>query len=185
MVMDHFSSRYLAAIVLVAPLCLAPAAAFLGARRMTLALAPYLVSAAVSGWVSFRPYGLSVHPTLAADERLGVALRERDIQYAVADYWASYRLTFAWRENPVLVPTNEVEDRYRPYRERFEAEPTIAYVFDAHRSRERLADVEQKIARGETPFEPRYDRFQIEDFTVMVLVRRPPVDRVARYMPQP
>jgi hypothetical protein len=185
MVMDHFSSRYLAAIVLVAPFCLAPAAAFLGARRMTLALVPYLASAAVSGWVSFRPYGISLHPSFAADDRLGVALRERDIRYAVADYWASYRLTFAWRENPVLVPTNEVEDRYRPYRDRFEAEPVVAYIFDAHRSRERLADVEQKIARGETPFEPRYDRFQIDDFTVMVLVRRPPVDRVARYIPQP
>ena len=122
MVMDHFSSRYLAAILLVSPFCLAPVAATLGARRASIALAPYLVSAAVSGWVSYRPFTLAEHPSLAVDERLGVALRERGIRYVVADYWASYRLTFAWRESPVVVPTNEGEDRFRPYRERFEAE---------------------------------------------------------------
>ena len=117
MVMDQFSSRYLAAILLVSPFCLAPAAALLGARRFALALAPYLVSAAVAGWVSYRPFTLAVHPSLAVDERLGAALRERGIRYAVADYWASYRLTFSWRESPVVVPTNQAEDRYRPYRD--------------------------------------------------------------------
>src|SRR5262249_35669269 len=98
MVMDHFSSRYLAAILLVAPFCLAPAAALIGLRRFGLALAPYLVSSAISGWVSYRPFTLAVHPRLAIDDRLGAALRERDVRYATADYWASYRLTFAFRE---------------------------------------------------------------------------------------
>jgi hypothetical protein len=180
MVMDQFSSRYLAAIVLVSPFCLAPAAAVLGTRRSALALAPYLVSAAVSGWVSFRPFTLAVHPSLAVDERLGAALRERGIRYAVADYWASYRLTFAWRESPVVVPTNEAEDRYRPYRARFEAEPVVAYVYDAYRSRESLPAVEDKIRRGETTFEPTYDRFQVETFTVLILKRRAPERLVLR-----
>ena len=117
--MDHFSSRYLAAVLLVAPFCLAPAAALLGRRRFLCALAPYLVSAAISGWVSYRPFALGVHPSLAVDERLGAALRARGIRYAVADYWASYRLTLAWREAPVVVPTNQVEDRFKPYRDRF------------------------------------------------------------------
>jgi hypothetical protein len=191
MVMDLFSSRYLAAILLVAPFCLAPAAASLGLRRFALALAPYLVSAGVSGWVSYRPFGLALHPSLAADDRLRAALGERGVAVAVADYWASYRLTLAWRESPIVVPTNEVEDRYRPYRERFEAEPIIAYVYDARRSRERLDEVERRISALETPFEPRYERFEIEPFTVMVLRRRPPAERMAAaslgrgYKPQP
>lgn len=179
MVMDQFSSRYLAAILLVSPFCLAPAAALLGTRRSALALAPYLVSAAVSGWVSYRPFTLAVHPSLAVDARLGAALRERGIRYAVADYWASYRLTFSWRESPIVVPTNEVEDRYKPYRERFEAEPVVAYVHDAYRSRESLEAAEGKIRRGETTFEPTYERFQVGTFTVLILKRRADLERLS------
>jgi hypothetical protein len=179
MVMDQFSSRYLAAILLVAPFCLAPAASLLGRRRSLALLAPYLVSAAVSGWVSYRPFTLAVHPSLAVDDRLGVALRERGIRYAVADYWASYRLTFAWREAPIVVPTNQVEDRFKPYRDRFEAEPVVAYVHDAYRSREPLDATEAAIRRGETPFEPVYERIQLDNFTALILRRRAPVDRLA------
>ncbi len=178
MVMDHFSSRYLAAILLTAPFALAPAAYLLRTRRFALALLPYLLSGAVSGWVSYRPFGLAVHPSLAVDERLGVMLRERGIRYAVADYWASYRLTLLWRERPVVVPKNEVEDRYRPYRDAFDAEPVVAYIHDAYRSRESLAETEAKIRAGETPFDPRYERFTVETFTVLVL-RRAAGTRVA------
>ncbi len=180
MVMDHFSSRYLAAILLVAPFCLAPAIALLGARRFAPLLVPYLVSAAIGGWVAYRPFGLAVHPSLAVDERLGAALRDRGIRFAVADYWASYRLTLAWREAPVVVPTNLVEDRFKPYREAFEAEPVVAYIHDAYRSREDLRGVEAKIRGLETGFEPGYERFEMESFTVMVLRRRPPVERLAQ-----
>jgi hypothetical protein len=178
MVMDHFSSRYLASILLAAPFAIAPAAHLLRGRRLALVLAPYLVSAAVSGWVSYRPFGLSRHPSLDVDERLGAALRERGIRYVVADYWASYRLTYAWRENPIVVPKNEVEDRYRPYRERFDAEPVVAYVFDPYRSRERLDEIETKIKRGETPYLPIYERFEVGHFTAFVLKRRT-VERLA------
>jgi hypothetical protein len=179
MVMDHFSSRYLAALILAAPFALAPAAYLLRGRRFALALAPYLVSGAVSGWVSYRPFGLARHPSLAVDARLGEVLRERGIRYAVADYWASYRLTLLYGEHPIVVPTNEAEDRYKPYREQFEATPVVAYIHDAYRSRESLADVEAKIRAGETPFDPRYDRFVVENFTVLVLGRRPPGERFA------
>jgi hypothetical protein len=178
MVMDHFSSRYLAAILLMAPLALAPAAHLLPLRSLLPALCPYLLSAAVSGWVSYRPFGLALHPSLEIDERLGAALRERGIRYAVADYWASYRLTYMFRENPVVVPKNEGEDRYKPYRERFEAEPVIAYVFDAYRSRENLGETEKRFKNGETMFEPVYERFELGNFTVFVLKRRP-VERMA------
>jgi hypothetical protein len=100
-------------------------------------------------------------------DQLGVALRELRIRDVVADDWASYRLTFAWHENPIVVPKNEVEDRDSPYRDAFSVEPVVAYVFDAYGSRERLEDTEASIRRGETPFEPTYDRFQIDTFTVL------------------
>jgi hypothetical protein len=179
MVMDHFSSRYLAAIILAAPLALAPAAYLLRGQGFALLLAPYLVSGAVSGWVSYRPFTLARHPSLAVDARLGEMLRERKIRYAVADYWASYRLTFAFAEAPVVVPSNQAEDRFKPYRVRFEAEPEVAYIFDAYRSRENLPELEAKIRRGETGFEPRYDRFVLDNFTVLILRRAEP-SRVAQ-----
>jgi hypothetical protein len=180
MVMDHFSSRYLAAILLCAPFALAPAAKLLKWEQLTVALAPYLVSAAVSGWVSYAPFGLSVHPSLADDQRLGERLRERGIRYAEADYWASYRLTFLYRENPVIVPTNEGEDRYRPYRQAFEKAKVVAYVHDAYRSRESLAELEHRVKSNATPFEPVYDRFEQGNFTVLILARKDEDSRAAR-----
>lgn len=180
MVMDHFSSRYLVAMLLTAPFALAPAAWLMRARHLALALAPHLVSAAVSGWVSFRPFGLTLHPSIAADERLGVALRERGIHYAVADYWASYRLTLLYRENPIVVPKHEAEDRYRPYRDAFEAAPVVAYVFDPYRSHENLAEHEALIRADKTRFEPVYERFEVDRFLVMILRRKPEVRFAAR-----
>lgn len=171
MVMDHFSSRYLAAIILAAPFALAPAAFLLRERRFAILIAPYLVSGAVSGWVSYRPFGLGVHPSLAVDARVGEEIRARGIRYAVADYWASYRLTLFFREDPVVVPKNEVEDRYRPYRRAFDAQPKIAYIHDAYRSRENVAELEEKIKRGETPFSPVYERLAFDQFTLLFLTR--------------
>lgn len=172
MVMDHFSSRYLVAILLLAPFALAPLASRIGPRRLGLALGPYLISAAVSGWVSYAPFGLSEHPSLATDAHLGAVLRERGIHAAEADYWASYRLAFLYREDPLVVPTNPAEDRHRPSRDAFEAAPVVAYIHDEYRSRESLADEEKLIRSGGTPFEPDYERFTIEEFTVLILRRK-------------
>ena len=172
MVMDHFSSRYLVAILLLAPFALAPLASLLGPRRLGLALGPYLISAAVSGWVSYAPFGLSAHPSLAADARLGEVLRERGIHCAEADYWASYRLAFLYREDPIVVPTNEGEDRHRPSRDAFEAAPVVAYIHDAYRSRESLEREEKLIRSGGTPFEPEFERFTLDQFTVLILKRK-------------
>lgn len=172
MVMDHFSSRYLVAILLLAPFALAPLASLLKPRWLALVLAPYLISAAVSGWVSYAPFGLSAHPSLATDARLGEVLRERGIHHAVADYWASYRLAFLYREDPLVVPKNEGEDRHKPSREAFEAAPVVAYVHDEYRSRESLADEEKLIRSGGTPFEPEFERFTLDQFTVLILRRK-------------
>jgi hypothetical protein len=172
MVMDHFSSRYLVAILLLAPFSLAPLAARIAPRRLAPALLPYLISAAVSGWVSYAPFGLSVHPSLATDAHLGSALRERGIHVAEADYWASYRLAFLYGEDPLVVPTNPAEDRHRPSRDAFEAAPVVAYIHDEYRSRESLAEEEKLVRSGGTPFEPEYERFTLDEFTVLILRRK-------------
>lgn len=172
MVMDHFSSRYLVAFLLLAPLALVPLASLLTPRRFGLLLAPYLLSAAVSGWVSYAPFGLTVHPSLATDVRLGEMLRERGIHHAVADYWASYRLAFLYREDPIVVPKNEGEDRHKPSREAFDAAPVVAYIHDAYRSRESIEEAERMIKSGGTPFEPEFERLTLEQFTVLILRRK-------------
>jgi hypothetical protein len=172
MVMDHFSSRYLVAILLLAPLALAPLASRLSPPRLAVALAPYLISAAVSGWVSYAPFGLTVHPSLAVDARVGALLRERGIHHAVADYWASYRLAFLYREDPLVVPTNVGEDRHQPSRDAVDAAKVVAYIHDAYRSRESLAAEEKLVRSGGTPFEPEFERITLDQFTVLILKRK-------------
>ena len=60
---------------------------------------------------------------------LADALRAEGVRYAAAQYWLAYRLTFLFDEDPVVVPLAEADDRYRPYRDGFEAAPVVAYVF--------------------------------------------------------
>jgi hypothetical protein len=155
MVMDHFSTRYLAAMVLAAPFALAPLVAKLHVRRGLAYLAPYLVSAALAGWLGFVPWvqGLRIVATedgTGKDERaLEQELRVRGVGAAMADYWVSYRLTLLWAERIVVVPKNLVEDRYAPYIDTFLRAGTVAYVFDPDRSREDYESMpEQLRARG-------------------------------------
>jgi hypothetical protein len=155
MVMDHFSTRYLATLVLAAPMALAPLASAVRGRTFVLVLLPYLASAALNGWLGFVPWveGPRIVRTddgAARDE--GALEREliaRGVTHALADYWVSYRLTFLWRERVVVVPKNRVEDRYAPYAEAFERAPVVAYIFDPARSREPYASIpEQLEGRG-------------------------------------
>jgi hypothetical protein len=152
MVMDLFSSRYLSAIVLMAPFALAPAAARLGTLRFGAALAPYLLASAVAGWLGFGAEVSGVLPVhlpgggALDEERLGRVLQERGVHQAVADYWVAYRLTFLYEEAVEVVPIHAAEDRYAHYREAFERAPRVAYVFDAQRSREKLAPMLEELA---------------------------------------
>jgi hypothetical protein len=177
MVMDLFSSRYLAAMILVLPLALAPLAARLGTRGLAVALVPYLIAAGVAGWVGFGPFVEGVVPVRVvrgeSDEaRLATELAARGITYATADYWTSYRLTFLTREALVVVPTNLGEDRYPPYRAAFDEAARVAYVFDPARSREAQGSFEARVAAGETPFEPAFERIGAGELTAVVLHRR-------------
>ena len=78
-----------------------------------------------------------------------------DLRYATADYWTSYRLTFLFREEIIVVPTNRAEDRHTPYRRAFESERVFAYVHDPGRSREDVAAAERELRAANDHVEKR------------------------------
>lgn len=172
MVMDHFSMRYLASILLVAPLSLAPLAARVSGRSLPLGLAPYLISAAVGGWVSYGPdvSGITIvrEPSSSTDDyRLGAELRARDVHFAIADYWVAYRLTFLYREDPIVIPSHESQDRYAPYRAAFAAAPRYALIFDPLRSEESLAQLTTRLAVENKPFQ----RLDVGRMTALIVAK--------------
>jgi hypothetical protein len=153
MVMDHFSMRYLVVLTLLLPFAATPTAHALGPRRFGLVITPHLCAAAIAGWVGYGPFVRGVVPVretpeLRDDYTLHAMLRARGVSYAMADYWASYRLTFLFREDIVVVPKNDVEDRYAPYRRAFQQARTYAYVYDPGRSREDLAEATRALRAG-------------------------------------
>ncbi len=172
MVMDHFSMRYLAASVLVLPFALAPLVERWGAR-MTLVLTPYLASALAAGWLSHGDWVRGPLPARTdagrgvTEARVLDALRERKVEAAIADYWASYRLDFLWREAIPVVPYHEAQDRYPPYRAKLAAAHRVAYIHDRDRSFEDQAQAEREIAAtGKVA-----DRFSWDGFDVVVIDR--------------
>jgi hypothetical protein len=177
MVMDLFSSRYLAALVLASPLALAPLAFRVSPGRLALLLAPYLASAAVCGWLGYgdavdgaRVVSLPGHGA-ADEERLGQLLRARGVRYAIADYWVSYRLTFLYAEQIAVVPIHEREDRYSPYRDGFRSASRSAYVFDPKRSREDLASMEKSSFSGADAWGRPVERLQVGPLTAIIFER--------------
>jgi hypothetical protein len=150
MVMDHFSMRYLVVMTLLLPFAAAPAAFALGPRRFALAFAPHLLASAIGGWVGYGPFVRGIVPVretpeLRDDYALHAMLRYRGIRYATADYWASYRLTFLFDEDIVVVPKNRADDRYAPYRKAFDEAGLYAYVYDPGRSREDPAEAVREL----------------------------------------
>ena len=150
MVMDHFSMRYLVVLTLMLPFVAAPAAKALGPKRFAIVLAPHLVASAICGWVGYGPFVHGVVPVretpeLKDDYALLWTLTTHGVDYATADYWASYRLTLLWNERVIVVPKNASEDRYAPYRKAFDEAKVFAYVFDPGRSRENLEDAERDL----------------------------------------
>ena len=173
MVMDHFSMRYLAASILMLPFALAPVVDRLGAAKAAPLLAPYLFVAGAGGWLAHGDWVRGPLPQ-RTDAGRGViearvlrALQERKVDAAIADYWAAYRLDFAWREALPVVPYHAAQDRYPPYRAKFDASKRFAYIHDRDRSfeDERFAiDDFAKTAKLR-------DRFTWEGFDVVVFER--------------
>lgn len=125
---DNWAARYLAGFIMFAPFALVPLAGLFTLRGLLLAvLVPYLSVAAVSGLRAWGWSRLAPAPAVYPEDELQAFLRARDIRYAGAAYWLSYRLTFLFREEPIVAPL-EGAQRYAPYREAFEQEPRVAYI---------------------------------------------------------
>ncbi len=177
MVMDKFSMRYLAAIALVLPFALAPVVNRLGPKNGALLLAPYLVSAAIGGWLGYGPYVDGPRPVLtgsgrATDEAQLIAqLDARGVNDAVADYWSAYRLTFLARERVQFVPLHVQQDRYPPYRLRFESAKRVAYVYDELRSFEDRSQIEADFA-SVGAFSSNVERLDVGVFHAAIFTRK-------------
>lgn len=176
MPMDHFSARYLVAIILMVPFALSPVVERIGSPVLAAVVLPYLVSSAVAGWLG---YGYDVTRlrsktplAMEADDRaLLDMLRVRGITRAVADYWAAYRLTFLSGEGVVVVPWHESQDRYTPYRKAVASAPTVAYLYHPVQSLERLTDREALFGSGATEYFPEFETVHVGRYTVLVLGR--------------
>lgn len=172
---DAWSCRYLSPIIYMTPFALAPLGYVLR-RRLFWVLSPYVVSAAVGGWVS---YGNIVHGALPTRSRAGAAreeaelahaLRERGVHYAAAEYWLSYRLTLLTLEDPIVVPLNEAKDRYQPYRYGFSQAAKVAYIFHPEEPRATPEGEQAELTASSTPFQ----REDIAGFTVFIVDRSRP-----------
>ncbi len=105
---------------------------------------------------------------MAVDEAaLAGALRAEGVRYAAAQYWLAYRLTFLFDEDPVVVPLDPREDRYRPYRDGFDTAPVVAYGFHPSEPRARPEQVEEQLRDAGTP----YRRMEVDGFTVLIARR--------------
>jgi hypothetical protein len=169
MPMDHYSSRYLVAIVLVTPFVYAPAAALVRRAVFACWLAPMVASFAVCGWLGYEPCvrGLRIADMhwSEAEARLEHELTRRRIEYAQADYWAAYRLTFMFKEAVKVIPIHPKQDRYAPYRDGFSNARVYAYIYDHRRSEESPMSIAGRIGR-----EPA-ERFTVGGFDVYVVER--------------
>jgi len=169
MPMDHYASRYLVSLILVAPFLFAVLAHIVSARLLFALMAPMLASFAVSGWLGYEPFvkGIRIVDSgLEVDEsRLLSELKRRHIGYALADYWAAYRLTFMFSEQVIAVPLHELQDRYAPYRQAFLRANNYAYIYDHRRSEESQQTVNSRVTEGLT------EQFSVGNFDVYQISR--------------
>src|SRR4029077_16991267 len=144
-----------------------------GAAKAAPLLAPYLFVAFAGGWLSHGDWVRGPLPRQTdagrgvVEARVLKALQERKVDAAIADYWASYRLDFLWREAVPVVPYHASQDRYPPYRAKFDAAKSFAYIHDRDRSFE---DEREAIDDFSKTAKLR-DRFTWEGFDVIVFER--------------
>jgi hypothetical protein len=130
---DMWSTRYLAPIIWAMPFTLAPLEKLLRPRGFAVLLAPYLMVAAFAGWLAYGSYVDGPLPRLdprgAGDdeEQLGKFLVDHGYEHGFAQYWLAYRLTFLWKEKPILAPFEF--DRYHAYRQQVMSAKKVAYIY--------------------------------------------------------
>lgn len=174
MPVDQYSARYLAPIIWTSPFALVPIASALRTKRFAVVLAPYILAAAVGGWLSFGPYVQGLFPVVTArgeakeEALVGDTLRRCGIHYAASDFWLAYRLTFLWHEQPIVVPLNAWQDRYPPYRQAWAAAPVMALIFHPSEPQAQAITYEAQLRRSKT----RFQRIEVADFTLLVVDQR-------------
>ena len=164
---DIMGGRLLLPVVLTVPFTLAPLA-YLAGRWLALVLSPYLLTAAIGGWLSYGLFVDGLVPVrterglMSEDFAIGEFLRSRGIRYAAADYWIAYRLTFILEEDPIVVPEAS-EERYPRWREEFDAASKVAYL--VHPSSPGLTTemIEKKLV-GKT-----FEKVSVRGFTVFIV----------------
>jgi hypothetical protein len=153
---DIESSRYLVAVQWFLPLALAPLAQRLGAQRFALVLTPWLACAAAAAAISIDvPKTLRPLPAdgLDADDRaLRDTMRARGLHGAWAQYWVSYRLTYLFREDPIVVPIDHGESRYAPYDLTVAAGPAV-FVLDPLEPRARFDSLVSSLRGSNAHFQ--------------------------------
>lgn len=154
---DVWSTRYLAPAVWSLPFSLAALASVSRPRTLAFLLAPYLLVAALGGWLSYGSYVDGLMPR--RDERgsgrneiaLGEFLRQRGYEHGYADYWLAHRLTFLWRERPSIAAFGV--NRYQPYADAADRARKKAYIFHPHEPRaqpdEVISDLRRRPGRVE------------------------------------
>ncbi|MDP2273283.1 MAG: glycosyltransferase family 39 protein [Archangium sp.] len=169
---DIVGSRLLLPVVLTLPFTLAPLA-FLAATapRLGLVLSPYLLTTVIGGWLSYGvmvdgPVPQRTEQGAMSEERALISLlRDRQVKYAAANYWLSYRLTFIAGENPIVVSENS-EDRYPRWRLEFDQASRVAYLIHPDRPELTLEDVEAGLVARKLKYEKltvlRYTVFLVE-----------------------
>ena len=99
---------------------------------------------------------------------LGRWLWQQGIKYGVADYWMAYRLSFLFAEAPIVVPLNEGQDRYPPYRRAFRQQRHVAYIFHPSRPAATAKDWEPRLKKTCAQMQ----RSEIDGFTVLLCDRK-------------
>jgi hypothetical protein len=151
---DLLTTRYLGPLIWSLPFSLAALASAVRPRMLLALLAPYLLVAAIGGWIGFGPWveGARSHFDARAQRpevQLGDFLRQRGYTHGYATYWLSYRLTFLWKENPVIAALDSI--RYYPYVEASDRAKRKAFIFedDPTRVQRELADLRRHPGRVE------------------------------------
>ncbi len=168
---DIIGARLLLPVILTLPFTLAPLAFLaVSASRLSLVISPYLLTAALGGWLSWGVLldggvpRVTQQGSMMAEAALGEVLRSRGVKYAAANYWIAYRLTFILGENPIVVPENS-EDRYPRWREAFDTSSRVAYLVHPDWPELKLEEVESQIIERKL----RYEKLTVQRYTVLIV----------------
>ena len=136
-------------------------------------IAPLVVAVGIGGWLAFAPYvedGMPVRdPRGVAQEEaaLADALRARGNPVRRGPVLAGLPADVPVRRRPGGRAARRRDDRYRPYRDGFEAAPVVAYLFHPSEPRAQWETTAAELdAQGVT-----YRREEIAGFTVLIVRR--------------